>query len=312
MVQFSKSSFMDLARSLENENIALEPDILSFPFQVTEDDMFMIYTIKNKPPKPRSTSGYEYSRKVIDLAVSVVKSYWPDYEDIHVYYPLKLSDYFYERLFAYINMILYQPPPLQRCINRLKNSHDEDKRQIIRYVRHSIPEELRTSYEAVSIIEKLYSAFGLPEKEMYSILHNDESTTITPKKDNLELDKDKIKQLQSDSDHVFTMLSDIFKDEDDKQSDSALADSAVSKTATDGNAFLFDDEQIAFLKTIVSKPEWRRDELNEQAKQYDFMLDGLIEIINEAAYDEFDEPLIEGDEIITVNTEVAGMMMEKL
>jgi hypothetical protein len=302
---------MDLARSLETENIALEPDILSFPFQVNEDDTFVVYTLKTMQPKQRSTSGYEFSRRVIELAVSVIKFYWPNDKDIKIYYPLKLDRYFYERLSAHILLLLEYPPPLQRCINRLKNEPDGDKKHIIRYIRHSIPEDRRTSYEAVSIIEKLYSAFGLSTKELYGSLHNDEPTTIAPKKAGIELDKDKIKQLQSDSDHVFTMLSDIFND-DDAQGAVESAGSNVSETGAAGNIFSFDDEQAAFLKIIVSRTEWRRDELNEQAKQYNFMLDGLIEIINEAAYDEFDEPLIEGGEIITVNAEVAGMMEGKL
>jgi hypothetical protein len=308
-VPFSKSSFMDLARSLEAENIALEPDILSFPSQVNENDTFMIYMLKNKPPSPRSNFNYEFSKRVIELAVSVIKFYWPDDRTIKIYYPIKLDDYFYDRLFAYINLLLRYPPPLQRCINRVKNSPDVDKKHIIRYIRHSIPEDRRMSYEAVSVIERLYSAFGLPAQELYSTLHNDESTDITPKKDDIELDKDKIKQLQSDSDHVFTMLSEIFQSDDDKQN---APDSAISGTGTPGNSFSFDDEQVTFLKIIISRPQWRRDELDEQARQHNLMLDGLVEIINEAAYDEFDEPLMEGDEIITVNASVAGMMTEKL
>jgi hypothetical protein len=305
-VPFSKSSFIDLARSLEAENIALEPDILSFPFSVTEDDTFIAYTLKRRPPKPRSNPDYDFAKRVLELAVSAVKSCWPDEKTVKIYYPIKLYEYFYDRLSAYINLMLIYPPPLRRSINRLKNSSDKDKKHIINYIRDIMPEDRRMSYEAVSVVEKLYSAFGLPAAELYGALHNDESTAIASKKDDIELDKDKIKQLQSDSDHVFTMLSDIFKDNDEQDAPGG----AVSKTG--GNGFSFDDEQATFLKIIVSRTQWRRDELNEQARQHNLMLDGLVEIINEAAYEEFDEPLIEGGEIITVNAEVAGMMTEKL
>jgi hypothetical protein len=55
---------------------------------------------------------------------------------------------------------------------------------------------------------------------------------------------------------------------------------------------------------LLSRPEWARAELEDAAADLDLMLDGAMEQINEAAFEAFDEPLFEGEDPISVNTQL--------
>lgn len=310
-VPFSKSSLTDFAYSLETESIAMEPDIISFPD--IAGDNFIFHTLENKIPLPRSNSLYRFCRQVSELAVSAYRSCMPAEEPgapFKWYFPAEMDIYFYERIGAYVALLRQYPPPLRDCINRLKTCTEEDKKYIIKYIYEYILEDCNTSYEAVSVIESLYKGFRLPKEELYSYLYS--GGVSSPAAKNAGLDQDKIKQLRKDSDHVYSMLSDIFKDDAaENAAKNAAAESADVKTVS-GGSFNFSGAEALFLKTVLSRPEWRREELMEGARRQGLMLDGFIEIVNEASYNEYDEALIEGDETITVNTDIAGMMTGKL
>ncbi|MFP3594899.1 tellurite resistance TerB C-terminal domain-containing protein, partial [Chryseobacterium sp. SIMBA_038] len=61
----------------------------------------------------------------------------------------------------------------------------------------------------------------------------------------------------------------------------------------------------AFLRLLLTRPKWTRAELVDAASDLEMMLDGAIEQVNEAALDHWDAPLIDGDDPIEINQELA-------
>ena len=55
---------------------------------------------------------------------------------------------------------------------------------------------------------------------------------------------------------------------------------------------------------LLSRPEWSREELLDVAADLDLMLDGALERINEAAFDTHDMAFLEGEDPVTVNSEI--------
>ena len=47
------------------------------------------------------------------------------------------------------------------------------------------------------------------------------------------------------------------------------------------------------LEVLLQRTEWKRAELEELCNERDLMVDGAIEIINQAAFERFDQALIE-------------------
>jgi hypothetical protein len=124
----------------------------------------------------------------------------------------------------------------------------------------------------------------------------------------IALDPSRIAQLQKETDAVSILLARVFTDEaqlsgnDDE--DKEPADINTSDTILLG----LDAEHTAFLRLLISRPSWNRQELLDAAADMEIMLDGALERINEAALDRVEEPLIEGDDPI----ESSSKTLEKL
>ncbi|MNN83618.1 hypothetical protein D3C81_2006820 [compost metagenome] len=69
-----------------------------------------------------------------------------------------------------------------------------------------------------------------------------------------------------------------------------------------------DADHSAFLKLLISRPEWNREDLEAVAGDMDIMLDGALELINEMAFEHFDMPVTEGEDPFEINPDI----MEKL
>jgi chromosome segregation ATPase len=65
-----------------------------------------------------------------------------------------------------------------------------------------------------------------------------------------------------------------------------------------------DSAHSAFLQTLRTQTLWSREDLVRIAQQLDLLLDGALELINEAAFDRCDEALTEGEDPLEVNPNV--------
>jgi len=62
------------------------------------------------------------------------------------------------------------------------------------------------------------------------------------------------------------------------------------------------------VQILSNKSAWDRRELEELAYNKNVMLEGVLEQINEAAFECFDEPFIEGQDPFEINQEIAMVM----
>ncbi len=65
-----------------------------------------------------------------------------------------------------------------------------------------------------------------------------------------------------------------------------------------------DAAHATFLQTLKQQPKWSREELMGVAQRLDLLLDGALELINEAAFERCDEALTEGEDPLEVNLDV--------
>ncbi|WP_404788960.1 tellurite resistance TerB C-terminal domain-containing protein [Altericista sp. CCNU0014] len=65
-----------------------------------------------------------------------------------------------------------------------------------------------------------------------------------------------------------------------------------------------DSAHATFLHTLKQQTVWSREDLVRVARQLDLLLDGALELINEAAFDRCDEALTEGEDPLEVNPTV--------
>ncbi len=106
---------------------------------------------------------------------------------------------------------------------------------------------------------------------------------------NLNLDLVQAKQLESAE--ATQLLQSVF-----------IEESTVA-TSTETTLGL-DVAHATFLQTLKQQTMWSREELMGIAQRLDLLLDGALELINEAAFERCDEALTEGEDPLEVNPDV--------
>ncbi|GMO55898.1 MAG: hypothetical protein Ta2G_15520 [Termitinemataceae bacterium] len=175
-------------------------------------------------------------------------------------------------------------------LNSCRNFDTKHKKAIIAYLVKNVFRGNAGSFEALSVLEKVYKKFGFDESALYSSLANNGAVSVPHNSSNesteLVLDKNKIVSLRKDSEQVSCLLADIFSDKD------SIAEDAKTP---EKNPLSLDTKHTAFLSDLVQKDVWGEGDLQQLAKTHSLMAEGAIETINEASFNFFDEALIEDE-----------------
>lgn len=148
------------------------------------------------------------------------------------------------------------------------------------------------------------------------------------KKQELSLDMSLIESKLTESQEISSILADIFVNEESlpkapssttkthhthtqtsqgrksskfKPAKSSKSSEPVTKTVQIAG---LDHAHSELLFALKKQELWQRGELEAIATQLDLMLDGALEVINEAAFDRCEEAVTEGDDPIEVNADV--------
>jgi hypothetical protein len=163
------------------------------------------------------------------------------------------------------------------------------------------------SPDEVKFLEKLYRAFGIEPKRVFSDIqaasNGHPTAAVQSTKQSFHLDADRIAALQKDTARVSALLSEIFVEEEVPAPETAPSRDAECAAVTPLLLGL-DEAHEAFARLLLSRPRWARSELEDAASDLGLMLDGALEQVNEAAIDIFDTPLCEGGDPVDVNTEL--------
>ncbi|MCE9638837.1 MAG: Tellurite resistance protein TerB, partial [Betaproteobacteria bacterium] len=190
----------------------------------------------------------------------------------------------------------------------------EAKRTIAKFLAHLAEADGTVSPDEVKFLERVYKTLQVDAKLVYSDLHS----ASVPVKGALVseapkaaaaagfvLDPERIAQLQKETEAVTALLANVFAEETaESQTVPVDEDEPAPKPGILG----LDPSYVAFLRMLVSRPIWTRQELADIAADMELMLDGALEHINEAALDNFDAPLVDGDDPVEINQEI----LEKL
>ncbi|MEN8976733.1 tellurite resistance TerB C-terminal domain-containing protein, partial [Acinetobacter baumannii] len=117
-----------------------------------------------------------------------------------------------------------------------------------------------------------------------------------------KLNAERIESLQKETALVSTLLANVFVEEETQPNNENVIEPEHEKPSeTNPTLFGLDIEHSAFLRRLITRPQWSREELLNLAADFDLMLDGALENINESTLDHLDEQIIEGDDLLEVN-----------
>jgi uncharacterized tellurite resistance protein B-like protein len=161
------------------------------------------------------------------------------------------------------------------------------------------------------LLEKLYTALGLDKSMVTSDIHMLSSKRIIPsqsKKKEL-LDEEMIKVHEQETKDAQSILGKIFAD--DEGNDDSKKDSIKTLEANmdfDNNGL--DNKHQELYNILITKEKWSQAEIQLLCSQYELMVNGAIETINEWAYELVDAPVLEEDEDIFIDSEIVEEISE--
>lgn len=235
------------------------------------------------------------------------------------------------RLHANLHWLLAVPPSLSEFRRHLKDLAPETKASLGRLSAAIAASDGRIAPEEVATLEKLYRTLGLDPDLLHGHLHalmaSDEPVTLSvpggeapvhaippdprrempPEKrqEGLQLDQARIAAVMKDTAGVASFLDQIFGDDEPDEPEDEPHAATVEERRFEG----LDAAHARLVGRLLDAPHWTGEAFAALAEEGGLMPAGALETINEWAYDRFDEALLEEDEGIELNMEVAGQLI---
>lgn len=174
----------------------------------------------------------------------------------------------------------------------------------------------------IALLETICDKLDVSRRSLYTAIHSavasaavpalepvtvsvDASASIhsipkAPQPEKPGLDEERLRLVRLETERVSSVLAEIFMEEGPEPPLS------VSEAEGSGPFSGLDAAHAAFVAKLMSAPVWSREAFDIAAREFGLMPDGCMEAINEWAFDHFDEPFIEGDEMLTVNVSLLG------
>lgn len=319
----SRDKVLAFARALESLHIGLQPDVLAGSRIPKSEDSIALFATQPEDGDLRSSPEYGAASVTLDLACAVAAADGTTSpQEImllsrHIDSWSHLSSAHRKRLKAHLRLQLNQPPTLQSLKKRLDPLEPSAKRALVAFLAHLAQADGEVSPAEVKLLERVYKALQLDAQLLYSDLHIAASSqpgstssaavssqTVVPAPTaggGFVLDQERIAALQKETEQVSKLLAQVFVDEQVVEPEEPTVEEEVSG---DTSLWNLDAEHSAFLRLLVSRSEWSRDELEAVAADMELMLDGALEHVNDAAFDLFDMPVTEGEEPVEINSEI--------
>lgn len=325
----SRDKVLALARALESLHIGIEPDVLAGSRTPKAEDRIALFVTQPEDGSLRASAAYNAASVTLDLASAVASADGDtSTEEVtllaqHIDSWSHLSVAHRKRLRAHLQIQIQQPPTLASLKKKLDPLTVEAKRTIASFLAHLAQADGIVSPAEVKLLERVYKALQLDSQLLYSDLHGAASgasivsvkpVPSTPRSEpgapiiatasqGFVLDHDRIAELQRETAEVSALLAQVFTD-DRVEEPERLVEGAESSPESSADVDGLDLEHSAFLRLLISRPEWSRSELEAAASDMELMLDGALEQINDMAFERFDMPVTEGDDPIEINTDI--------
>lgn len=304
-----------LARALESAEIGMEPHVLGGARAPVERDAVVLFAQPLLETAVGSGAEFQTAALTLQLA-SAMATADGDFHAREVAHLSATIDAWAHltpaerrRLQAHLYWLSGSPPTLAALKKKLEPLSVAARETLAAFMATLAQSDGFVSPAEVKFLEKIYKALGVEPKRVFSDIHaagagNVPAPTAQTERQGFRLDAARIAALQEDTARVSALLSTIFAEEAALLPEApATVPEQEPENATRSPLGL-GEAHAALLRLLLSRPEWTRAELEDAAADLDLMLDGAIEQINEAAFDAFDGPLCEGDDPISVNTDL--------
>lgn len=309
-----KKDVIAISQFLDKFNIGIEPDARFGSPQFSLDDKVLLFRkINDKIQAPSK----EYSASLLIATLGLIISAADGtitQEEIqqitnHIKLNLDLNDVELRRLNYYLqwgNVANFTTSILN---SKLKTISTNNKHTIVSFMMQLANADGYISPDEINILEKVYKAFGIDEKSLYSDIHNIQSSSYSTKSlesktnitkgKSIALDKDIIKRTLEDTDEVQSLLTSIFDEDEVEEVVNTEVDRSCNK-----NIFNLDNKHSDLVRKLIEHIKLDENEFTILCEQYNLMPQGAIENINEVIYENLEDDLIYQEGSIEINQNI--------
>jgi hypothetical protein len=298
--------------------VGVEPDPRLEKAMLNGDTPLVLFQLNAEPPTSTSAE-YTTATAALNLAVAVDLGGEADrikqlnLFETRIAQRFELSQKEKLRLRAralLLSRIGVDPKSLRKSIGLLGQGQRDTIGQVLLDFAHAV------DHNSPSAIDKLLQAFSLlrlsPER-VFSAIHSRGSDLTAPrcgmacsakagKAYGPAIDMDRVRALSSESDHVSTLLEQVFVTEEQPE---------ASAPAINEGALSLDELHLRFLGRVLDREKWTRIDLQSAANECGVLLEAAIDKLNELALDRYEDLLLEENEPMYVNLRVAQELINE-
>lgn len=235
-----------------------------------------------------------------------------------------LSELERKRLHANLEWYLEVPPDMSWLRSKLKDADAEHHLALRAAVVAIAHADSVIQSEEVACIEKIYKALGIDAGLVYADLHAGdvpdgpvrvkaaeaespgEQIPDEPKAKTASLDAARIAAIRNDTERVSSVLGEIFSTDED------VSDEVIAAHALPSSMAGLDPKHAMLVEQIIQREHWTDEEFDEIVGKQGLMPSGALEVVNEWAFDKFDEALLDEYDGYDVSPDIADTLRAEM
>lgn len=333
--KLTKKETVEAAQLFGHAGFGFEPDVRFSGPRMSRSDKVVLFPLSETD---HSAPSADYSAAAILLhlaslvAVADGQVSRDEKEHLrdHLADSLQLGDIERTRLGAHLEWLLAQPPSTPGGKKRLEKLPPDQRRSMGEFLIAVAWADGRVEPEEVKILTRIFRLLGLDPGSVHQWLHSHQASPdlgpvsvtaggsqppgydlpppqagadTTEDSSRVRLDMAAIAAKLKESERAASTLASIFVDPDETPPEGVLVDSE------EGPIEGLDPSHSMLLRRLAEQESWARTEYDELADSLGLMPDGALDLLNEAAFEICEEPLLEGNDLLEVNAEVAQEMI---
>lgn len=308
---------------LDRLDIAFEPDRRYGDAALNADGQLVLYRGERGSPVEGDRPAYLAGRMGVEVSALAAASdgevVMAEVEQIEaeILGAPDLTPAERRRLSAYAFWLVSDTPRQQAAMTRMGKVGLPMRSSVARTAVAAVLADGQVLPAEIRFLEKLYKALGLPQDEVYGALHRgpirrDEPVTIAlaetadgvplpveiPVPAGVQFDADRLARIRQETSEVSNLLAGIFREDETEVSAPAplqQIETMVRLSRFEG----LDTAHADLLGLVIDSGAINRDQFDDHARRLRLLPDGALETINDWAFDRFDDPVLEGDEVIS-------------
>lgn len=321
-----KKEAVSLAQLVEKLGFGIEPDVRFGGNAPAPGGTVVVFPAQEQDSRAPSPA-YATAAMLLDLVAAVaaadgtVAAEEERHLEAHVESTIDLYPGERERLRAHVEQVTRSNPSFAGLRKKLEPLTADQKERIGSGLVAVAAADGQISPQEVKLLRKVFGLLGLDPESVYSEAHSaaagagtnagepfvvgSDQPEATLGQDRGELNHSAIEAKLEETAAVSSMLAGIFDNDDGSEADAPPTSPLAEARSSTG----LDTAQAAFARDLAEQTSWSRTEIEELAAQRDLLVDGALEVINDAALECYDAPFSEGDDPIEIDLEVAKEML---